>query len=466
MTSQRQLGERAVVLGGSMAGLLAAGVLSDFYRTVTVVERDVLPDSPENRRGVPQGRHVHALLGRGGQVIDEIFPGFLAEWAADGGEALDDGDFSRVYVSIGGHLMVRSGRARQRDAMMYLSSRPFLEYHVRRRLLALPNVTLLDGHDIVDLTAEPSGGRVTGVMVAGREHGERRWLGADLVVDATGRGSRTPAFLETIGYQRPFEDQVAMRTCYASRQLRMPRDAAEPMVVIGAEPGRTTGMFLSRYENDQWVFTVWGMLGQEPPADLTGMVAYATGFAPPHIAAALRTADPVGEATRHRMPSSQWRRYDRLHRFPAGLLVCGDAISSFNPVHGQGMTVAALDALAMRDALRGGTRDLPGRYFRGAAKSIGIAWRNAAGTDLGLPEVTGRRTAATRITNRCADWVLTACETDAVVAERFFRVSNLLDPPSRLLRPSFAVAVLKANRHNHRPTLNTVQTLATEGAHR
>ncbi len=465
MSSQRQLGERAVVLGGSMAGLLAAGVLSEFYRTVTVVERDVMPRTPENRRGVPQGRHVHALLGRGGQVIDEIFPGLLAEWAADGGEALDDGDLSRIYVSIGGHLVVRSGRARRRDALMYLSSRPFLEYHVRRRLRALPNVTVLDGHDIGDLTAEPSGQRVTGVTVAARNGGERRWLPTDLVVDATGRGSRTPAFLESIGYQRPVEDEVVMRTCYASRQLRMGHDAVEPMVVIGAEPGRTTGMFLSRYEHDQWIFTVWAMLGQEPPGELTGMTEFAAGFAPPHILAALRSADPVGEVTRHRMPSSRWRRYDRLHRFPDGLLVCGDAISIVNPVHGQGMTVAALDALAMRDALRGGTRNLPRRYFRAAAKSIGIAWRNAAGTDLSLPEVPGRRTAATRIINRFADWLLTACETDPVVAERFFRVSNLLDPPSRLLNPSFVVGVARANRRTSRPTRRTVQTLVTEGAH-
>lgn len=430
-----------------MAGLLAAAVLSEHYRTVTVVERDALPAGAANRRGVPQGRHVHGLLGRGGHVIDELLPGFLKQWAADGGEALDDGNFARFYVSIGGHLVVRSGITQQPEAVMYLSSRPFLEYQVRRRVLALPNVTLLAGHDVVDLTADPAGTRVTGVTVANREAGETRCLTTDLVVDATGRGSRTPAFLERVGYGRPPEDHVTMRTCYASQQLRMASEAVEPMVVIGAEIGRNTGMFLSHYEGDHWMFTAWGMLGQEPPDDLPGMIASIEAFAPAHIVAALRRGQPVGEVTRHRMPSSQWRRYDKLSRFPDGLLVTGDAISSFNPVYGQGMTVAALDALALRQTLRGGTRDLARRYFRTAAKSIAVAWRMAAENDLSFPGVTGKRSLRTRLANRCTDWVLTACESDQLVAERFFRVTNLYDPPSRLARPSFVLGVMKANLH-------------------
>lgn len=443
----RQLGDHAVVLGGSLAGLLAATVLSEHYRSVTVVERDVLPAGPANRRGVPQGRHVHGLLGRGGHVIDELLPGFLTEWAADGGEPLDDGNFSRFYVSIGGHLVVRSGIAQQPEAVMYLSSRPFLEYQVRQRVLALPNVTMLAGHDVVDLTANPTGTRVTGVTVAHRESGATRWLTADLVVDATGRGSRTPAFLERIGYQRAPEDHVTMRTCYASQQLCMPSAEAEPMVVIGAEPGRTTGMFLSHYEGDRWMFTAWGMLGLEPPDDLPGMIAFIKAFAPAHITAALCCAQPVGEVSRHRMPSSQWRRYDRLHHFPDGLLVTGDAVASFNPVYGQGMTVAALDALALRQTLRGGGPDLARRYFHASAKSIAVAWRIAAENDLSFPAVTGKRSLRTRLTNRCADWVLAACESDQLVAERFFRVSNFYDPPSQLARPSFVFRVTRANLH-------------------
>jgi 2-polyprenyl-6-methoxyphenol hydroxylase-like FAD-dependent oxidoreductase len=145
------------------------------------------------------------------------------------------------------------------------------------------------------------------------------------------------------------------------------------------------------------------------------------------------------------MPSSQWRRYDKMRRFPDGLVVCGDAICSFNPIYGQGMSVAALEAVALRDALRRGITDLPRRYFRAAAKPIGVAWQIGATDDLAIPEVEGRRTPAMRVTRRLADLVLTACESDAVVATQFFKVAWLLDPPIRLLHPSFLYRVATVN---------------------
>ncbi len=444
------VGDHAVVLGASMSGLLAARVLSDFYRTVTVVERDVLPAEPVNRRGIPQGRHVHALLGRGGQIIDEFFPGFLRELVDEGAITLDDGDFSKIYISFGGHVLVRSGFAQRTDAPMHLSSRPFLEYHVRRRLLAIPNVTILDGHDVVDLTPTSDRTRVAGVQVASRADESERQLTGDLVVDVMGRGSRTPAFLEGIGYERPAEDHVVMRITYASQLMRIPPADVERVVVIGAAPGRPRGMFLSSYENDQWMFTVWGMLGNEPPAELAGMLDFASDYAPPHVLAAVRAGEPLGEVVRHRMPSSQWRRYDKLRRFPDGLLVCGDAICSFNPVYGQGMTVGALDALALRDCLRSGGQDLARRYFRKAAKSIAVAWQMAAGNDLAFPEVEGRRSMSTRVANRCTDWVLGICSYDVVVAEKFFRVNNFLDSPVRLLHPAFIFRLATASRRRRR----------------
>ncbi|NTY61174.1 2-polyprenyl-6-methoxyphenol hydroxylase-like oxidoreductase [Mycolicibacterium sphagni] len=442
--------DHAVVLGASMSGLLAARVLSDFYRTVTVVERDVLPEEPVNRRGIPQGRHVHALLGRGGQIIDEFFPGFLRELVDDGAVTLDDGDFSKIYISFGGHVLVRSGFAQRTEAPMYLSSRPFLEYHVRRRLRAISNVTILDGHDVVDLIPTSDRTRVAGVQVASRAGDSERRLTGDLIVDVMGRGSRTPAFLEGIGYERPAEDHVVMRTTYASQLMRIPPADVERMVVIGAAPGRPRGMFLSSYENDQWMFTVWGMLGNEPPAELAGMLDFASDYAPPHVLAAARAGEPLGEVVRHRMPSSQWRRYDKLRRFPDGLLVCGDAICSFNPVYGQGMTVGALDALALRDCLRSGGQDLARRYFRKAAKSIAVAWQMAAGNDLAFPEVEGRRSMSTRVANRCTDWVLGICSYDTVVAEKFFRVNNFLDSPVRLLHPAFIFRLATASRRRRR----------------
>jgi 2-polyprenyl-6-methoxyphenol hydroxylase-like FAD-dependent oxidoreductase len=199
------LGERAVVLGAGMAGLLTAAVLSDFYDNVTVVERDLLPAKLLHRKGVPQGRHLDSLLSRGSQVLEELLPGLLAELVAAGVIVVDDGDLSRVYTRLGPHEVNRSGKFADPAALVqYLPSRPLLEFHIRQRVRALPNTEFLDGHDVVELTA-PSSDRITGVRIANRDGAAESTLAADLVVDAMGRAARAPAVLASLGYDPPPE---------------------------------------------------------------------------------------------------------------------------------------------------------------------------------------------------------------------------------------------------------------------
>jgi 2-polyprenyl-6-methoxyphenol hydroxylase-like FAD-dependent oxidoreductase len=239
-------------------------------------------------------------------------------------------------------------------------------------------------------------------------------------------------------------------TTYVSQTLRIPAaTVTEKLTLVGPVPGRPTGLFMVGYEDDIWIFTVFGLSGRQPPHDLTGMLAFARDYAPAHVVAAVRAAQPVTAVVQHRLPSSQWRRYDKMKRFPDGLLVTGDAMCSFNPIYGQGMSVAAMDALALQKSLRDGVGDLPRRYFRAAAKSIGVAWAMAAGSDLAFPDVEGRRTPATRLTRHFSEWVLTACETDVVVLRQFTRVSGLLDPPVRFVHPAFLARVARANRRRH-----------------
>jgi len=327
-----------------------------------------------------------------------------------------------------------------------MPSRPLLECHVRQRLQKIENVTIHGGRDVAELTAAADRKRITGVRVVNRDGGAQQELTADLVMDAMGRGAHTPALLEDLGYGRPVEDHVVMHTTYVSQQLRIPPGTLKELLcLISPAPGRPTGMFLFGYEHDTWIFTVFGMVGHEPPRDLAGMLSFAADYAPPHLLAAVRAGEPLGPVMQHRMPSSQWRRYDKMRRLPDGLLVCGDAICSFNPIYGQGMSVAALDAVALRDCLRRGVTDLPRRYFRAAAKAISVAWQTGATSDLAFPEVEGRRTPSMRVTSRLVDLVLTACESDAVVGTQFFRVSGLVDPPTRLLRPAFLYRVATVN---------------------
>jgi 2-polyprenyl-6-methoxyphenol hydroxylase-like FAD-dependent oxidoreductase len=442
------IGDRAIVLGASMSGLLAARVLADFYRTVTVVERDVLPTGSAQRRGVPQGQHAHGLQPRGSQILDTFFPGFLTELVADGCTVWDDGDFSRFCACFGGHQFVRSGSFPdfQPNDAGYFSSRPFLEGHCRRRVRAIPNVALIEGHDVDGLTSDDDGSRITGVTVTSRSGGQSRSLTADLVVDATGRGSRTPAFLEHLGYERPLEDEVVMRLAYTSQLLQIPAGMhKEVLVLVGQVPQRPTGMALMAYENNTWMLTVFGMVGREPPADHAGMLRFIEDFTPADVMSALRCAEPLGEVARYRTPSSRWRRYDTMRRFPAGLLVVGDAIASFDPIYGQGMTVAALQALELDRCLRRGSKNLAARYFRAAAKPIGAAWQLAVGGDLTVPEVQGPRPLSTRLINRYVDRVQAAAETDIVIAGRFLRVAAFLDSPASLMLPSVVLRVAATN---------------------
>lgn len=445
------VGERAVVLGASMAGLLAARVLAESYRTVTVVERDTLPTEPTPRRGVPQGRLIHALLARGAQVLDELLPGILDELVADGAIRWD-GDYSKLCFSLGGHQLVQTGRCPSADSMpFYFQSRPFLEWHVLRRMREIPNVTILERHDVVCLSASPDRRRVTGVDVVHRDSREVKVLDGDLVVDATGRGSRTPLFLEQLGYDRPRVDEVVVQLAYACQPVRIkPGAVAENFIAVMPQDGRPKMFATASYENDTAMFAVGAMAGHEPPDTPIDMVEFAADFVPANVLAALADAEPLGPVVNYRVPSNRWRRYDKMRRLPAGLLVLGDAVCSFNPIYGQGMTVAAVEATVLRDCLRRGDGDLARRFFRSSAKTIRIAWQTAVGSDLALPEVEGTVPLSMRLSNAYLDRVLTASETDATVTLQFLRVLGMLDPPAKLFAPKFVVRVLRNQRRRYR----------------
>jgi 2-polyprenyl-6-methoxyphenol hydroxylase-like FAD-dependent oxidoreductase len=437
-------GGHALVLGASMGGLLAARVLADFYDRVTVVERDALPVNPLNRRGVPQGRQIHALAARGTQILDELFPGFVDELTAKGAEIWDDGDFSKMQFSVGGHQTPRSGRAANPPVIMF-PSRPLLECTVRQRVKAIANVRFLECHDVVGLTATPARDRVTGARVVDRVTERGRPLLADLVVDATGRGSRTPVFLEELGYGRPAEDELTVQLAYASQVLRLePGVIKEHMIARFPEPGRSKMFGLIRNENDAWMFAIGAMAGLQPPTDQAEMLLAAEALVPAGVLEALRAAEPLGAVVQHRVPSNRWRRYDKMRRMPEGLLVVGDAVASFNPIYGQGMTVAAIEATVLRDCLLRGNRRLSRRFFRSSARRIRVAWQTAVGSDLSLPEVQGPRPLAMRASNAFLERVLTAIEVDLVVAGQFMRVIGMVDAPARLLRPAILLRVMRA----------------------
>jgi 2-polyprenyl-6-methoxyphenol hydroxylase-like FAD-dependent oxidoreductase len=441
---RRQIGDHAVVLGGSLAGVLAARVLADAYGQVTVIDRDELPETPMHRRGVPHGRHIHGLLARGQQALEELFPGLTAELVAHGVPAGDLLASTRLYLS--GHRLLQA----HAGLVVLCASRPVLEGHVRARVRALPNLTFLDSCDVVGLAAAPDGRRVTGARVLRRaDNSAEQVLSADLVVDATGRGSRTPMWLEGLGYARPVKEQVRIGLGYTTRTYRLPPDALDGDLAVlqAATPQHPRTGALQMLEGDRWMLTLGGILGHHPPTDPDGFLAFARSLQFPDIYETIRDAEPLDDPIPFRFPASVRHRYERLSRFPDGLLVMGDAVCSFNPIYGQGMSVAALEALTLRRHLERGAALQPRRWFRDLARVVDVPWDIAAGGDLVFPGVQGRRTVKARLVNAYIARLHAAAAHDASLARAFVRVAGLVAPPQTLLRPSIAVRVLRGSLH-------------------
>jgi 2-polyprenyl-6-methoxyphenol hydroxylase-like FAD-dependent oxidoreductase len=426
-----------------MAGLLAARVLSDRYGQVTVIERDELTRTPTHRRGVPHGRHIHALAARGQQGLEELFPGLTTELIAHGAPAGDMLADARVYLS--GYRL----HPAHTGLTLLCASRPFLEARVRARVRSIPNLRFLDRCDVVGLATTPDGQRVTGVRVLRRADGSaEELLGADLVVDASGRGSRTPVWLAALGYPRPDREAVQIGLGYATRIYRLDPEALDhTMAVIDAATAQLprTGA-LQRIEDDRWILTLAGILGDHPPTDPDGFLDFARSLRFPDIYQAIRDAEPLDDPVGFRFPASVRYHYERCDRSPAGLLAIGDAVCSFNPIYGQGISVAAMEALMLRRHLERGIPPEPRRWYRDLARLIDVPWDMSAGGDLAFPGVPGHRSLKIRILGAYLARLHAAAAHDPRLSTAFLRVAGLVAPPQTLLRPDVALRVLLGRR--------------------
>lgn len=443
----KQNRHHAVVLGAGWAGLVHAVPLARRFDRVTLVDRDVLPRGPQPHQGVPQGEHVHLLVPGGLARLEELLPGVTAEMSAAGAHLIDS---SLWRMHMGG------GQVNLADADIRITgaTRPLIESVVRNRVLALERVEVLEGWGAQELTTTPDRDRITGVRLQSQHDAEQEQvLEADIVVDTMGRGSRSPRWLADLGYGRVEEQRLTVDVHYVTRLFR--RDSADldgcQNVLVDIPPDGTRGGVALAIEDGRWLVTLIGMLGERPPTDLDGFVDYARSLPVSDLHDIVRNAEPASEAKQRAFPVASWRRFDRLPRLPARLLVSGDAVCSFDPRFGQGMTVALIEALETGDVLDEGHLDDAGPRLLSAARwAVQDAWDLATGSALANPRVDGPRPLSWRVTNAYLQRLLPVAHRDPVVGAAFVRVLAMLARPSELMHPRILTRVLAGSRHSPR----------------
>jgi 2-polyprenyl-6-methoxyphenol hydroxylase-like FAD-dependent oxidoreductase len=430
-----------------MAGLLAARALAGHFARVTICERDPAPTNIKVRKGVPQGVHAHALLQSGQHVLEAFFPNLVDELIAAGTTAVD------LAVDVcwfhHGYWKIRYPS----NMTLLFQSRPFLEWHVRRRLAALPNVTWRQTTAVTNLLSNAARTRVTGVQLQQTDPSATcHEISADLVVDASGYGSRLPDWLTALEYPVPRASTLQIGLTYTSRFYRWPSTPRDwsALVLFPKAPESTRAGYLFPVEGQRWIVSLVGYMGDTPPSDEMGFLAYARSLAQPDIYQAISQAEPLSDIKAYHVPEIRWRHYEKLRRFPDGLLVVGDAVCRFDPIFGQGMSAAAQEAHLLEQMLhtegRQGNTALTGfapRFHRAMARVVSVPWSLAISEDCRYPQVVGQRPWGMALQQWYVAQIFTLSAIYPDVYGSFLEVMNLLKRPRTLFAPSILCQVLK-----------------------
>jgi 2-polyprenyl-6-methoxyphenol hydroxylase-like FAD-dependent oxidoreductase len=438
------LGRHAVVIGGSLAGLLAARVLGDFFERVTIVERDRKPRIAACRKGVPQARHVHVLLRRGCDILEELFSGFTAELLGHGAVRVDM--LNRLPFFLGGWHASCPGRKLEG----LFASRALLEWCIDERIRRFRQIELKDGAEVVSVLATPDGRALRAVLTREMETRVEQELSADLIVDASGRGSRLAHWLEQLGYRKPPISEVSLPVVYATQIFR--RDATPRRVdglIISSKPPGGRGGALFPIEHGQWMATLTGLADDPPPGSgADAFLAFAESLPSRDMFEMLAGAEALSPIHTQHFRSNLRRHYERCSRLPGRVAVLGDAVSSLNPRFSQGMTIAAMEALELRRTLAGARRSgLEGiglELARRVGRVVDLAWPGVVAADLSWPGAIGERTPQLRFFQWYRSKIFQRTLEDGAARETFVRVTNFLEPPRRLYAPELMARVLLA----------------------
>jgi 2-polyprenyl-6-methoxyphenol hydroxylase-like FAD-dependent oxidoreductase len=421
-----------------MTGLSASRVLADAFEEVVVIDKDPLPDEPVARRAVPQADHVHVLLEAGWQILEDFFPGFLEELTGKGGIKLEDNESSKSYT--GGSSLADPPE----KPPVYMASRPLMESIVRQRVATLDNIAIQPESQFVEFLYDEESSIITGVKIRD-ENADLVTYDAELVLDSTGKTSRTPKWLESHGYEAPDVDEISIDLAYSSAYVERPPEDKRS-ITMRPTPSRPRGGVAVPVEEGRWIVTMWGMHGDHPPIDIDEFEEFAASFPIPDIANILSEHRIISDdADYYPYPSSRRRRYEELDRFPDGLVVAGDAIATFNPTFGQGMSVANLQALELHHTLgAAGSKNLALRFFERAGSVIDSAWRVSAGSDFQFPQTEGPKPEGTDFLNWYISGLTRKAQTDGKLTQALNQVMSMRKPPESLLRPDIKDRVVNS----------------------
>jgi len=426
------IGRTAVVIGAGIAGLAAAGALRPFYERVVVFERDKLPAGAEQRPSIPQGKHLHILLSGGQRALSQLFPGFERDLLAAGAVRINVANDQCSEVP--GYDPFP-----QRDLGIhsYSLSRPLLEACLRDRVRALSGVVVEPGCIVEQIVG--SEGRVKGIVR--RRGAQREEVAADLVVDASARGQLTLNFLAQAGAPTPDVTTVGVDIGYACTLFTLPKDVLpwSQVFTIPAAPHTTRAAMLIAIEGGRWSLSACGRAGEYPTADPAQFMDFLRGLRTRTIVDALQQGERIGDIELFRFCDSRWRHFERLPAFPAGLLPIGDTICRFNPIHGQGMTVAAQQAVILADVLRRASSepefDISARFFEGASAIVSDAWSMSTNRDFVYPQTRGERPADLAQTLQFGRALNALAARDADIHKLMSEVRHMLTPNNAIETP-------------------------------
>ncbi len=434
----------AIVIGSSVAGALAAHVLSEHYERVTIIERDHLPQEAVHRAGVPQGNQSHALLVRGRMIIESMLPGISDELKAAGALEIDHGTEVMALFKTGWAPRIKSG------VMALCLSRPLLETAIRRRVLANPRISIRENCEVTGLLTRDDNKVVTGVYLRPRDGSQPTSLPADLVVDASGRSTRVPEWLEALGYGRPEEEAINAFPGYATRWYEIPENFQSDwtsMLLQPQAPNFKRGGILIPIEGNRWTVTLWGMSEEYPPTDEDAYLEYARSLKTPALYQAIKDAKPISPIYGYRRLENRMNHYERMKAWPEGLMAMGDSYAAFNPTYAQGMTVAAMSAETLAKVLQkanGQTSGIGQRFQKELGKTVAGPWQFTISEDLRWPATQGAKmNGMVRFMHWYVDQVLAMVPEDPEVYATFINLMHVLKGPEALFQPRMIAKVIR-----------------------